>query len=244
MKKLFSVSVTIAVLWFSLVFMCAPSQATVIQDVTAISGVGTSVNLQAQLTISDDILTVELFNLSTDSSKAPDDLLSSYFFDIIDNSGNRPSLTYLSAIGDVYLTSKKDPDSLEEADADLKAVAFGDGTWQYTSFDPAIDPFLGFGIGTVGNSALSPNNLNGNIVDGMDYSIYAGDIATQNLNDRLLVKSGATFTFSGLTGFNEGDIAAESVFGLGTAPDSLVHVPEPATIGLLCLGLLVFRKRK
>jgi hypothetical protein len=48
MKKLFSVSVTIAVLWFSLVFMCAPAQATVIQNAAALSGIGTSsANLHA-----------------------------------------------------------------------------------------------------------------------------------------------------------------------------------------------------
>ncbi|OHB58392.1 MAG: hypothetical protein A2173_08755 [Planctomycetes bacterium RBG_13_44_8b] len=244
MKKLYSVSIITAVVWFSLVFTSAPASAVVIHEQSTVSGIGTAVQLRAELAITGDILTVGLFNASAVSSKGPDDLLSSFFFDIIDGSGNRPSLTYLDAVGDVYLTKKNHTDLLRDADADLKADSRRDNTWQFKSFDPDVSPFLGFGIGTVGNSALSPNNFNGNIVGGMDYSIYAGDVTTRNLDGRLLVKSSITFTFAGLTGFTEADIAADTVFGLGTSPDMLVAAPEPATIALLCLGTVLLRKRK
>lgn len=244
MKRLFNVFGTITLL--CLVFTPINTQAAVIQEANVFSGSGMPVRLRAELTILDDILTVELSNLSTVSSPSPDDLLSSYFFDIVGSGGNRPSMTYLAATGDVYLTAKDYTDLLWQMDADLKAENRGDGTWQYKVFDLQVSDFIGFGLGTVGNSDLSPNNFNGNIVSGMDYSIYAGDITTRNLSDRLLVKSGITFTFSGLTGFTEADVAAEFAFGLGTAPDSFVAVPEPATIVIMTISslFLVLKKRK
>ena len=115
----------------------------------------------------------------------------------------------------------------------------------FRSMDETADPFLGFGIGTVGNNNLSPNNFQGNIVDGIDYSIYAGEITTQNLDGQLLVKDTATFTFTGLTDFEEGDIGSAFAFGLGTKPDSLL-VPEPSIVLLLSIGVLgvVCRRRK
>jgi hypothetical protein len=220
-----------------------PSYGTIIQTGSAISSVGTQVNFRAELTIAGDTLTITLFNQSPQSSTAPNDTLSSYYFDIIKN-GSRPALSYFSASGDVYLANKNSPDALQTANANLKAVNPGDRTWQFKSFNAVSTPYAGFGIGTVGNNNLSPNNFNGNIVDGLDYSIYTGDIAVQNLDGKLLVKNQATFVFKGLTGFTEQDISPSYTFGMGTAPDSLIFVPEPATLAILCFGGLLFCSRK
>lgn len=218
--------------------------ATVIFNADGISAKNVPVSFRAELTIVEDTLTVSLFNTSTVPSANPDDTLSSFFFDILDGGNNRPLLTYVSALGDVYLTNKASPDALQTANANLKAVNVGDNTWQFRALDVSASPFLGFGVGTVGNNNLPPNNFNGNIVDGMDYAIYAGDVSTQNLDNRLLVKSSITFTFSGLTGYTEANINRAVVFGLGTKPDSLIRTPEPGTILLLASSALGLLRRK
>ena len=192
------------------------------------SSIGTPVSFEADLTISGNTLTLQLFNNSPTNSLGANDALGSFYFDIVGPGNTRPTLTYSSAVGDVYLGSKKNPDVLQAANANLKAVNAGDDTWQFKTMSTASGPFLGFGIGTVGNSNLSSNNFMGNIVGGFDYSIYRNDVITQNLNGTLLVKNKATFAFSGLTGFTEADIAPTVAFGLGTAPDSLHVVPEPS----------------
>ena len=215
-----------------------------VQTVTGFSGVGTPVSFHANLSIAGDILTIQLYNDST-QSLAPADVLSSYYFDIVNGSNARPTMTYQSATGDVWLTSRTHPDVLQQANANLMALAPGDNTWQFRTMNNALNPFLGFGLGTVGNSSLAPNNFNGNIVGGLDYSIYAGDVTTQNLNNTLLVKDHITFTFSGLTGFSEADISPRAAFGLGTAPDSMITVPEPTTLALIAAGgAAVLRRRR
>ncbi len=218
-----------------------PVHASVIQTASGLSSVGTPVSLKAELAITGDTLTVTLENTSTVGSSAPNDLLSSYCFDIINSESVRPALTYVSATGDVWLAHESLADVLQTASADLKAVNAEDYTWQFKTFNAALTPFLGFGLGTVGNSTLT-NSFNGNIVGGMDYSIYTGDVTTSNLQERLLVKGPVTFTFSGVSGFFESDISSSFVFGLGTAPDTLI--PEPATMALLALGGLALLKRK
>jgi hypothetical protein len=228
-----------------------PLHASVTQIASGFSSLGTPVSFSAELTIAGDTLTVELKNTSVGPTAIPADLLSSYYFDILSGS-SRPVMTYVSAIGDVYLTDKDLLDALHTAGANLKAVnglpGPQDRTWEYKTFDADLIPFLGFGVGTVGNSDISPNNFNGNIVDGMDYSIYVGDVTTHNLDNHLLVKGPVTFTFSGLTGFTEANIRTDLfAFGLGTAPDSLISppgAPEPATMVLLALGGLALLRRK
>ncbi len=170
----------------------------------------------------------------------PNDLLSSFYFDIVDGFNNRPTLVYSCATGDVYLGDKDNPDPLQTAGADLQAFDPFDDTWQFKdgfNFMPGTD-LLTFGIGTAGNNSLAPNGFNGNIVDGVNFAIYAGDITGANLNNVLLVKQTAIFTFSGVSGFTEADIANQVLFGLGTQPDSTALVPEPGSPLLLGLGLL------
>ena len=224
----------------------ASAQASVMHTLSGLSSVGTPVSFQAELSIVANTLTVKLSNLSSATSIAPNDVLSSYYFDIVNNASVRPTLTYVSAVGNVWLTNKNAADTLQTAGANLKALNSGDNTWQFKATNPALAPFMGFGLGTVGNGNLFPSNaFNGNITGGMDYSIYAGDVTTSNLHNRLLVKGPITFTFTGVSGFTESDISANAAFGMGTAPDSfLTNVPEPASLSLLSLGAMGLLRRR
>ena len=241
-----------ATLWalvvvLGVIYLPARSAHGALFEVSGKSSEGVDVAFSAELTISGDTPAIVLANSSPGPSLNPADILGSFYFDIVNDDGGRPTLTYASAIGDVYLGDKDNPDVLWSENADLMALAPGDDTWQFQTMDASQDPFLGFGIGTVGNSGLSPNNFQGNIVDGMDYSIYAGDITTANMDNDLFVRDTATFTFDGLTGFTEADIVPRVVFGLGTAPDSyLVAVPLPAAalLGMLGLGAAGLKLRK
>ncbi len=235
------------VVWFTALGVASfggAAYATVTQSVVGFSASGDPVDFAAELSIVGDTLTVQLFNNSPAHSTSPDDLLSSFFFDVVNSTGNRPPLTYTSAFGDVWLTNKSAPDLLQTAQANLKAVNPGDHTWQFRALDAALTPFLGFGVGTVGNANLAPNNFHGNIVGGFDYSIYAGDVTTQSLHGYLLVKPSATFTFSGLAGFTEADISGTAAFGMGTLPDGILWTPEPSTSLLLSLSALALLRRR
>lgn len=227
------------------VFSVQSAHATVIFLALGTSAEDVAVAFEARLTISGDDLTVILTNKSPVDSQSPADVLGSFYFDILKSSGVRPTLTYFSATGNTYKGVKNGADALVKAGEDLRAFVKNDDSWQFKSFNAASNPFLGFGIGTVGNSAMSPNSFNGNIVGNANFMIYKGEITTQPLvNPSCLVKDTATFVFTGLTGFTEGDIVNRFAFGLGTAPDSLL-VPEPATICLLGLGgLAMVRRRK
>jgi len=249
MKKLYKFrAVTAACLLLGLAAVSA--HATVIQNVSGLSATRDNVSFKSELTIAGDILTVKLFNISPAASNSPDDLLSSYFFDIKNSLNQRPTLVYQSAIGDVYLADKKNPDALQKANANIKAVKKNDDSWEFLTLNPDKYPMLGFGIGTVGNSDLSPNNFHGNITGGMNYSIFTGETSASSLHNKLFVKSCATFTFSGLRGFTEADIADKAVFGLGTDPDTLLTftkqpVPEPASAAIMMLAsLFLALKRK
>lgn len=198
----------------------------------------------ADLTISGDTLTIVLTNDSLNHSNGaspslnPNDILSSFYFDI-DSGGSAPTLTWVSATGDVYLGDKDNPDTEFEAAADLKASGTLSHLWDFRqtlTIQPGTE-VLRFGIGAAGNNSLSPNGFSGVITDGVDQGLYAGDVSTANLNNVELVRETATFVFSGLTGFTEADLSTEALFGLGTQPDSTAFVPEPSTGLLLAMGL-------
>jgi hypothetical protein len=228
------------------ILFAAPAYGTVILSASGLSSANVPVDFEAQLSIAGDNLTVQLTNNSPVNSLNPNDLLGSFYFDIVDSFNNRPTLAYVTATGDVYLADKNNPDTLQTAGANLKALLAGDNTWQYKAMNAVLVPNGGFGIGTVGNSSAAPNNFMGSIVGGIDYSIYKGDITTSNLDGKLLVNETATFTFSGVSAFTESNISPVFAFGLGTAPDSFM-VPEPSSFVLAALGLIglvVWRRRK
>ena len=238
----------LALLLFTL-FSSSASHADVFFNASGVSAKGVNVDFQAQLSVTGDVLDIFVRNVSTAAILNPDDLLASFYFDIVDNSNNRPNLTNYVAKGDVYLSDKNESDTIQEVQADLAAINPGDGTWQHKTMSPSQTPNLGFGVGTVGNSTLTPNNFNGNIVGAINYSIFTGNITTTNLDNRLLVKDEVHFSFNGMTGFTEDDVVRKVVFGLGTGPDSLlIAVPEPNTISFLLLyggvGATMIRKRK
>jgi hypothetical protein len=229
------------------------------------AGYSSTVGYSATLSISGDVLTIVLKNESTVTSANPTEVLTSFYFDVY-NGTSRPTLTLSSAVGDLYLTHDKTgttPDELWSTDYSLLPQNLPAGSkagnldqWQFKSGLTLSGMY--FGIGTVGNSTLaSPNNFDGNLVDALNLGIYHGDVATQNLDDYVLVKDQATFTFTGATGFTDADINTAAVFGTGTAPDLLVPgprplgIPEPASLlvwtgiaGLGAAGTLLRRKRR
>ena len=235
---------------YLLLFVCSfallgqPAAAGLTFVSEGVSAKDVPVRFEAELAISGDMLTIVLTNNSPVDSLNPDDLLGSFYFDIVNAAGDRPVLTYVSAVGDTYKGVKDGSDIMLEAGANLQALSAGDNSWQFKELDVDYIPNLRYGIGTVGNNNLFPNGFNGNIVGSVDFAIYKGEIATQSLtNPDVLVKETATFVFSGLTGFSEDDIVDDFAFGLGTAPDSLL-TPEPATVVLLGLGGVLLRRRK
>jgi hypothetical protein len=221
------------------------SHATI---VLSFDGPDPDMRLRAEFTIIGDTLTLVLENES-EPSESKRDLLTRFYFDIVDDSGNRPTLTYLSAIGDVYEGDRNDPDPLEEAGKDLLADSEGDETWQFKQGLELLTgaTTLSFGVGTVGSHKYkhkdSSNGFDKDIVHRTEYGIYAGDVLTCELDGESLVKSSATFGFSGLAGFTEADIAEVALFGLGkkssheTLLASTGAVPEAASGLLLAIGL-------
>ena len=235
---------TVAILLASAAFRAEPARAVVVHQASGMSVSGVPVSCEAHLMIVGDVLTVVFYNTSPVHTQNPSDLCTSYYFDIYNGVNVRPVLVYQSATGDVWRAHRFTTDTLEAMDADLKATEPFDRTWQFKDMDPAFTPFLGFGVGTVGNSDLKPNNFNGNIVDGMDYALYSGDVTTANMDGRLLVKDHITFTFTGVMGFTENDIRPNFAIGLGTGPDSFL-VPEPATLApLLAFGLFALPRQR
>ena len=212
------------------------------------SAAGTPVSFQASFAISGSTLSLTLVNTSLVPTSASADVLSSFYFDVLQD-GVRPSLTYTAAAGDVFrvVASGSDvfvPGGLPGGATDLRALAKGAGTWQFRALNPGFKPGLGFGIGTVGNSALSPNNFDPQFVDQADYTLYSTGTKSDidpvgNLVGRLLVRGTATFQFAGLDPKKPVEIVDRFVFGLGTSPDSIIiAMPEPVAAAMVVPGLL------
>jgi len=176
----------------------------------------------------------------------------------------------------------KPTDAADPTPSNLVATKLGEQGWQLrTDIVPTPADDVTFGIGTVGNSDLSSAlSFNGRIVNGTPYpgssagmpgrqqgndsminlGIYStGGLADidpdESLTRAVLVRNAATFRFrtSVMLGddpsrFLRGDI----VFGFGTAPDGVIHLPEPGTlpmaatfaVGAAVIPLLRRRRRR
>lgn len=212
------------------------------------SAAGNAVSFMATFTTSGSTLSLTLVNTSLVPTRASDDVLGSFYFDVLQN-GMRPTLTYAAAVGQVYEVRRNAPDrfvpgSLPGGATDLRALTKDAGTWQFRTMNPGFPPGLGFGIGTVGNSALKPNNFDPKIVDQADYTIYSTGTRSDidpvgNLAGRLLVRGTASFQFTGLNPTRPIEIVDKFAFGLGTSPDSIIlAVPEPTAAAFVVSGLL------
>jgi hypothetical protein len=238
---------------------CAPRPAAgdVIFMASGTSSLGTPVAFQAQFSIDGDNLKIVLDNLSPKDTTDAAEVLTSFYFDIW-NGTTRPTLKYESASGFVFQVKRgRDNDvpvyytpqryeKAEDKPSNLVATEKGDASWQFLEMDPAYAPNLGFGIGTVANNGLKPNDFTAAVVgpagnDFINFGIYrGGDINPSGvLNNKYVVKNTATFNFTGVGNYKETDIRPKAVFGLGTTPDSIVVVPEPSTIVIAASGVLL-----
>jgi hypothetical protein len=211
------------------------------------------------------VLKLLLENTSPGASQAPEDLLTSFYFNVLSGTttGTSAPLSYHDAQGQVYFTLKNFPDfpvsyvppitsgsAISYPDppqpSNLQAFNPNDDTWQFKSGLSLVasSPPLAFGVGTVGNSDLAPNNFNGNIVDGFNFGLFVGEVSTQPLDSSLLVKDAIHFEFAGFGGFNLAQISPHGVFGFGTDPDLIITVPEPTAVLIATLGIAVCGARQ
>lgn len=228
--------------------LALPAAGGVVFEAAGTSAAGNPVAFRATLSITGDELSIDLENISPVDTSEPADVLASFYFDI-ERDGKRPELGFRSAVGQVVRVLKGAADepviytppavaggkgSVSEGlgCSDLMATKRGDLTWQFRQLDPTFEPLAGFGLGTVGNSNLKPANFDPQIVGTGDFAIYRGrDIEPKgNLPGRFLAQELVRFTFGGVGGWTAADIVPRVTFGLGTGPDSVICVSEPAAI--------------
>ena len=247
-----------AVVAAALVMLFASTgRATLIIPVSGTSAAGRAVSFTAALTFAGDDLILVLSNVSPVASRAAADVLSSFYFDIRRGT-DRPPLVLAEAGGFVFRVLAGQPDQPEyytpqtfvnEAGrlSDLVARDRGDASWLFREMDADEAPFLGFGLGTVGNSGLAPNSFDPHIVGPpgktmINFSIFAGDDLDPVgvLNDTHLVHQAIEFRFTGAAGYGERDVVDVFTFGMGTGPDSVITVslPEPGGLALSGIGTL------
>jgi len=242
----------------ALVFpLASTSNATLVIPVTGTSAAGRAVAFTAGLTFTGDDLVIKLANVSPVESRAADDVLSSFFFDIRRGT-DRPPLVLAEAGGFVFHVRAGQPNQPEyytpqtfvnEAGraSDLVARNRGDATWQFLTMAADQAPLLRFGIGTVGNSGLAPNSFDPHIVGPpgnkmINFAIFAG-IGVDPvgvLDDTHLVHREIEFRFTGAAGYGEADVVDLFAFGMGTGPNSLITIslPEPGGVALVGIGIL------
>lgn len=205
---------------------------------TPISFTGSSGNLTASATFdtSGSNLIVTLTNTSLSDVLVPTDVLTAVFFDI----GGDPALTPVSAV--ICGTC-----SVLFAPAGGSGPNVG-GEWAYV-LDEGISSS---GLGIFGPGDRFPgSNLQGpDSPDGLQYGITSAgdDPATGNAavtGGNALIKNSVNFTLSGLpAGFDPSTAISNVVFQYGTSledphfPGNPPSVPEPATLGLMGIGLL------
>lgn len=215
------------------------------------------------------VLKLLLENTSTPPSKGPEDLLTSFYFNVLSGTttGTPAPLTYQSALGQVYVTLEDFPDFPAKWDppvspsvtgtvtypappqlSNLQALSKGALTWEFRNGLALADttPPLAFGVGTVGNSDFDPYGFEGSVVGNDDFGIFVGEVSTANLDGWLLVKDSISFEFAGFNGFDLTQISPYGVFGFGSSPEFVVTVPEPAgaVIALIGAGACALERRR
>ena len=208
------------------------------------------------------------------------DVLSSFYFNIANPStGIRPTLTYQSGSGQAYEVRTVGADTGVSWTPNLltsggawttsgtgagnlsnlvAAKDFNEG-WQFmTLTPPPAYPGLGFGIGTVGNSAIgdfipgATEGFNGKVIRGttpesmINLGIYSTGMGTDispngGLDGARLVRTEAVFLFTSseaLDSFTDTWVQGNVTFGFGTGPD-LVLLPEPGSLSIAAVGGLL-----
>jgi len=86
-----------------------PARGAIVVDATGTSAAGNPVAFRATLAITGDELAIDLENISPVRTSEPADVLASFYFDLVRN-GERPTLNYRSAAGQVFELLRKQPD--------------------------------------------------------------------------------------------------------------------------------------
>jgi hypothetical protein len=243
--------------------LCLSTSTTMAERLIAVSGTsasGRAVTFSAGFTFTGDELWLALSNLSPESSWAAADVLTSFYFDI-SRGADRPSLVLEEAGGFLFQVRNGLLDepkfytpqtyvNVAGQVSDLVARDPGDGAWLFRAMAPEQPPFLGFGIGTVGNSGLSPNSFDPHIVgppgkNMIDFGIFAGiDIDPVGvLNGSHLIHQEILFRFSGAAGYGESDVVDLFTFGMGTGPDSTLTISMPEPSGFAMTVAAIFGGR-
>lgn len=225
------------------------------------------VSAEATFVTSGTTLTLTLRNTSpTPTTIHPEQVLTSFHFDLLDTDGTRVPLTCTGASGNVdklvgggqpatpflYTPAATaggspvyTPVTLPPAQpSDILATTKGDDGWMFRSgLDTAREPYCFYGIDTVGNSALAPNDFPAKIVNQIEFGIFAGSGSdpTGLLEVRMpyLVKDSATFTFTSTLNLDAFVVRDPLVFGFGTDPDQMIVLtPEPSGTALMAAAAL------
>ena len=231
---------------------------------------------EARFVCSGTTLTLTLHNTSTTApTQYPAQVLTSFYFDLQVNGGIRPELTYVSGSGNVfkiignggtaqpyvYTPPVTSGTAFQSGTGLSNLMASGTAydTWYFRNdLNANLPPGTHFGIGTVGNSTLDPNNFNAQYVDQIDFGIFSGDLTnpqgnlkpgSPGLNYPYLVKDEAVFMFYADQDIDAAQFLDPYVFGFGTNPDQTITiVPEPGAIILAGFGgagcLLILRRRR
>jgi hypothetical protein len=166
---------------------------------SGLSKIGTPLSVSAQFTTqtvgSNFFLTLVLSSTNAAPTVGKADVLTSFYFNLADPvTGDRPILTLQSATGQAYEVQKPSnggdkpfvwsPVSQQWTAgtglSDLIAAKDFDEGWRFKTFSPPpVYPGLGFGVGTVGNSAINAF-IPGDEPPGTDFSFNPKWVSGKN----------------------------------------------------------------
>ena len=250
-------------------FLVAPlaARATTFTVSGTLSG-SHPVSASATFLTSGTTLTLTLVNTSpTPATLHPDQVLTSFYFDMLTDGTTRVGLTYVSGSGDVfrivgggmaaepyrYVPPVSGTAFTPGAgSSDLVASGKDYRTWYFRKdLNVTQPPSTAYGIGTVGNSTgFGANGFPAQYVDGLDFGIFSGAASDPrgNLNTMAypyLVGGSATFRFVADRDISAYEFSDPYVFGFGTNPDQAISfTPEPTglevpgMVMLACWGIV------